>query len=141
MYPRGQQNDNGLSLTSDQAADFVKFLASEAASYNMSTGLKNAADIINDVLDVVHFSVNEQCIELGECKSFAPFIKANKPVFNIEYPKGAPDELSVQFVDEICSLKGNATGSEGFSKVIKKMNLDGWVQYCDGKKYTTSILG
>ncbi|OAQ58359.2 endo alpha-1,4 polygalactosaminidase precursor [Pochonia chlamydosporia 170] len=130
----GYKNNNGLGLTSAQAADFVKFLASEAASYNMSTGLKNAADIIDDVLSVVQFSVNEQCIELAECESFARFIKAKKPVFNIEYPKGAPDGLTVQTVDEICSLKGNATGSDGFSKVIKKMNLDGWVQYCDGKR-------
>lgn len=106
----------------------------------MSTGLKNAADIIDDVLSVVQFSVNEQCIELAECESFARFIKAKKPVFNIEYPKGAPDGLTVQTVDEICSLKGNATVSDGFSKVIKKMNLDGWVQYCDGKRYTTSTI-
>ncbi|POR39124.1 Uncharacterized protein TPAR_00684 [Tolypocladium paradoxum] len=135
----GYQNDNGLGLTSDAAADYVKFLAKEAASYNMSTGLKNAADIVEDVLDVVQFSVNEQCIELAECESFAPFIKAKKPVFNIEYPQGAPDGLSVQVTDDICSRKGNATGTDGFSTVIKKMNLDGWVQYCDGNRYTTPI--
>ncbi|KND91102.1 hypothetical protein TOPH_04287, partial [Tolypocladium ophioglossoides CBS 100239] len=122
----GYQNDNGLGLTADDAADFVKFLAHEAASYNMSTGLKNAAGIIKDVLDVVQFSVNEQCIELAECETFAPFIKANKPVFNIEYPKGAPDGLSTQAADDICSHQGKAKGSDGFSTVIKKMNLDGW---------------
>ncbi|KYK60817.1 endo alpha-1,4 polygalactosaminidase precursor [Drechmeria coniospora] len=135
----GFQNENGLGLTANDAADFVKFLAGEAASYNMSTGLKNAADIIDDVLDVVHFSVNEQCIEMAECPSFAPFIKAGKPVFNIEYPEGAPDDLSAQVTTNICSHRGNAAGTEGFSTVIKKMNLDGWVEYCDGNKFDTPI--
>lgn len=104
----------------------------------MSTGLKNAGDIIHDVLDVISFSVNEQCIEYGECDTFAAFITADKPVFNIEYPDSAPS-VKAKTKDEICSHKGKAADSEGFSTVIKKMNLDGWVEYCDGKTYTTKL--
>ncbi|KAL6921685.1 hypothetical protein ACHAPO_007018 [Fusarium lateritium] len=134
----GYQNDNGLGLTQKDSIDYVKFLAAEAAKYNMSTGLKNAGDIIKSVLPYVQFSVNEQCVEYSECEIFAAFIKAKKPVFNIEYPKGAP---KVKEADRkvICSKKGKAKGTNGFSTVIKKMNLDGWVQYCTGNIYNTPV--
>ncbi|KAM4056665.1 glycoside-hydrolase family protein [Hirsutella rhossiliensis] len=128
----GYQNDNGLNLTAQGAADFVRFLSREAASYNMSTGLKNAASIIDDVLDAVAFSVNEQCVQYGECATFAPFIKAGKPVFHIEYPKDA-----TKAEGDICSRAGKAADSDGFSTVIKKMDLDGWVEYCGGSTFTT----
>jgi hypothetical protein len=105
----------------------------------MSTGLKNAGSIIPDVLDKVAFSVNEQCVQYGECETFAAFVDADKPVFHIEYPKGAPDGVSAAKVSDICSGQGKAKGAKGFSTVIKKMNLDGWVRYCNGKTYTTKL--
>ncbi|KAH7143659.1 glycoside hydrolase superfamily [Dactylonectria macrodidyma] len=136
----GFQNDNGLNLTAADAVDFVKFLAETAASYSMSTGLKNAGDIIEDVLDYVHFSVNEQCVEYSECETFAAFIEADKPVFNIEYPAGTPGDVEASVIEEICSQSGNSTGTEGFSTVIKNMDLDGWVEYCgEDTTYTTEL--
>lgn len=117
----------------------MRFLSDQANSYNMSIGLKNSKHIIKDVLDFVDFSVNEQCIQYSECEAFAAFIKADKPVFNIEYPSGTPDNVSSKVTDEICSHQGNATGTEDFSTVIKTMDLDGWVEYCDGKTYTTEL--
>ncbi|KAF4979820.1 hypothetical protein FZEAL_4036 [Fusarium zealandicum] len=134
----GYQNDNGLGLTQADSISYVKFLSAEAAKYNMSTGLKNAGDIIESVLPYVAFSVNEQCVNYEECETFAAFIKAGKPVFNIEYPKGAP---KVKDTDRktICSQKGKAAGTKGFSIVIKNLNLDGWVMYCTGKKYETVL--
>jgi len=52
-----QQTNNGLDLTA--AIDYVKFLSTEAAKYNLAIGLKNAGDIIGDVLKHVDFAVNE----------------------------------------------------------------------------------
>ena len=124
-----------MELTSDDAIDFVKFLSSEAAKYNMSIGLKNAGDIIESVLDDVDFSVNEQCNEYDECDVFSQFIEAGKPVFHIEYPDGAGDDVSTADADSICS----ADGSSDFSTVIKTMDLDGWVQYCDGDVFDTEM--
>ncbi|RSH76794.1 uncharacterized protein EHS24_005372 [Apiotrichum porosum] len=132
----GYENNNGLRLSSQDAVNFVKFLADEARKYNIATGLKNAGYIIHKVLDSVHFSVNEQCVEFSECKTFAPFIKAGKPVFHIEYPEGAPSVSSSERT-QICSATGAATGTDKFSTVLKKMNLDGWVQYCTGQSVTT----
>ncbi|CRK15894.1 hypothetical protein BN1723_017445, partial [Verticillium longisporum] len=80
----------------------------------MSTGLKNAGSIIPDVLEDVHFSVNEQCVQFSECETFAPFIKDNKPVFHIEYPKDAPS-VSSAASKRVCTPSGEAAGTDGFS--------------------------
>ncbi|KAH6983619.1 glycoside hydrolase superfamily [Ilyonectria sp. MPI-CAGE-AT-0026] len=136
----GFQNDNGLDLTAEDAIDFVKFLSETASSYNMSTGLKNAVDIIADVLEHVHFAVNEQCVEYSECEAYTAFIKADKPVFHIEYPAGTPNKVSTSAIEEICSHSGKAAGTKSFSTVIKKMDLDGWVEYCGQKEtYSTEL--
>ena len=111
----------------------MNFLSNIAVPLNLTLGLKNAGDIIPDVLPIVHFSVNEQCVEEDECDTFHAFIDAGKPVFHIEYPNGAgaSDGLKDNVVQKYCDDKGNAQGSGGFSTVLKKMELDGWVEYCD----------
>ncbi|RTE85083.1 hypothetical protein BHE90_000330 [Fusarium euwallaceae] len=125
----GYQADNGLGLTEADTISYVKFLSKEAAKYRMTTGMKNGGSITKQVLPYVGFCINESCIQYSECDLYAPYIKAGKPVFNIEYPAGAPN---VKAADKrrICSVTGAAKGSNGFSKVIKKMNLDTWVAYC-----------
>lgn len=105
----------------------------------MATGLKNAGGIISKVIDQVQFSVNEQCVQLAECDVYAPFIKAKKPVFHIEYPDSAGEQLSTKIVNDNCAHKGAAAGSEGFSTVLKKMELDGWVEFCNAKIFNTTI--
>ncbi|KAK3202029.1 hypothetical protein GRF29_164g1474577 [Pseudopithomyces chartarum] len=85
----GFQNKNGLSLTASDSISFMSFLSNITAPLNLSLGLKNAGDIIPSVLPLVHFSVNEQCVDESECETFAPFIEDGKPVFHIEYPDGA----------------------------------------------------
>lgn len=140
LTPLAQDNDNGLGLTEDDSIDFMKFLAQEAASYGMMTGLKNAGAIIDDVIDYVQFSVNEQCVQYDECSDFTAFPDAGKPVFHIEYPAGDGDTQTTSFntstVSTYCNI-GVSSGENGFNTAIKYMNLSGWIQYCDGKTYTT----
>ncbi|PSR76991.1 hypothetical protein BD289DRAFT_445978 [Coniella lustricola] len=118
----------------------MKFLATTAASRGLMTGLKNAAGIIDDVLDYVQFSVNEQCVEYDECDTFEGFSNASKPVFHIEYPAGDADTTISTFnqttVNKYCDI-GIDSGADAFNTVIKYMNLSGWVQYCDDRTYVT----
>jgi hypothetical protein len=136
----GYDNDNGLDLTEQDSIDFMRFLAKQAADKGMITGLKNAAAIIDSVIDVVHFSVNEQCVQYDECADFAAFPANNKPVFNIEYPAGDGTTdvkaFAANTVSKSCD-KGTSNNGEGFNTVLKYMNLSGWVQYCNGDTYTT----
>lgn len=140
----GFSNDNGVGLTKAGAVDYIKFLSTEAAKHGMSIGLKNSGDIIDDVLDFVDFSVNEQCAQYSECATFAKFIQAGKPVFHIEYPnekssrRAKKRDLSPA-AKKTCKSMQSAP-LKGFSTVIKNMDLGGWVQYCDGKTFDTKTL-
>ncbi|KAM0270667.1 hypothetical protein ACHAQH_009336 [Verticillium albo-atrum] len=129
----GYSNNNGIGLKKADTIDFVKFLSREARKYGLGIGLKNAGEIIPDVINSVDFQTNEQCVKYNEGETFQAFIKAGKAVFHIEYPDGAPGSVSSKARSTIYA----APGTEGFSTLIKTMDLDGWVQMRDGKQYTT----
>jgi len=118
----GYANTNGISLTEDSAVDYMTFLADAAHSRGMSIGLKNAAGLVEKLLPIMEFHVNEQCVQYGECQKFQPFIDAGKPVFHIEYPDGAPNVAA--------DVKAKDCGVTGFSSVMKKINLDSWIDSC-----------
>ncbi|KAL8766879.1 MAG: hypothetical protein Q9209_006475 [Squamulea sp. 1 TL-2023] len=112
-------NDNGLGLTTEDAEDYVKFLANEAHDRNLSIGLKNAGEIIPQVEPQMQWSVNEQCVEHNdECGTFQAFINNGKPVFHIEYPRNAPNITDED--KKIC----NKPSVDGFSTLLKKLELD-----------------
>jgi len=136
----GYQNDNGWSLTSDDSVEFLEFLVGKASELNLAVGLKNAGDIISDVLPLVQFAVNEQCAQFDNCSPFRPFIKAGKPVFHIEYPHGAPSNVSAAESTDACTSVGSSVGSIHFSTIMKSSKLDGWAQYCDGAKANTNVF-
>ena len=121
----GYDNDNGLDLTQDDAISYVSFLADAAHGRNLSVGLKNAASIIPSVISKMEWSVNEQCVENNECDQFQPFIGAGKPVFHIEYPKQGP-QTAVSQKTSLCS----GPSTQGFSTVLKNLNLDDWSDNC-----------
>ena len=101
----------------------------------MGIGLKNSARLVQYVLPAVEFAVNEQCVQYSECARFAPFIDDGKPVFHIEYPEETTRSVAANY----CRKDGAAEGTDGFSTVIKNLNLDGWVKYCDGDVETTPL--
>jgi len=125
-------------LTQQEAINYMDFLSCQAASYNMSIGLKNAGEIIQGVMNVVQFSIAESCVQYSECTTYDPFIQAGKPVFSIQYPPGAPSILAAT-LSNTCATTGPGTGSANFSTVLKKQNLDGWVEYCDGSIGNTPL--
>jgi len=135
-----KNNDNGLNLTQDNTLSYMHYLSEVATSHNMSIGLKNAGEVLSNLTTVVHFSVIEQCVQYSECASFAPMIAAGKPVFHIEYPKGAPSGISEKIATNMCADTGDASGSQWFSTVLKGMDLDGWVEYCDQATATTGMI-
>ncbi|KXL47965.1 glycoside hydrolase family 114 protein, partial [Acidomyces richmondensis BFW] len=118
----------GFNLTAADAVNYVKFLAAEAHARGMGAGLKNAEAIIPHVLADVDFQVNEQCLQYQECGESRPFIDAGKPVFEIEYTKKNSDKPSKdsRWVQRICT----APSRNGFSTLIKHMNLGSWGIAC-----------
>ncbi|KAL5117247.1 hypothetical protein ACEQ8H_004806 [Pleosporales sp. CAS-2024a] len=139
----GYENNNGLGLTTNDSIHYMQYLSSVARPLNLTLGLKNGGKIISAVLPLVDFSVNEQCVQYSECDSFHAFIDAGKPVFHIEYPDGngnmAQNTDLHGFNQDTQNKFCDAKGSSGFSTVLKKMNLDGWVQYCHGQVQETGV--
>ncbi|KAK5069128.1 hypothetical protein LTR64_008464 [Lithohypha guttulata] len=122
-------NDNGLDLTQADAIDYSQFLADEAHQRGLSIGLKNALEIVPEVVDTMQWSVNEQCVEYNECNALSPFIQQNKPVFHVEYPKGdVNDDRSVSM--DARAKACEALGESNFSTIIKNTDLDEWIETC-----------
>lgn len=128
----GYNNDNGLGLTQANSIDYVQFLADGAHQRNLSIGLKNAAEIVSGVINIMQWSVNEQCIQHNECDTFAPFIAQGKPVFHVEYPKGSDANNNIAVSGDARNKICDASSAAGFSTIIKKINLDSWTETCSG---------
>ncbi|KAL4810196.1 glycoside hydrolase superfamily [Aspergillus unguis] len=126
----GYDNDNGLGLSEDDTVDYMEFLARESRKRGLSIGLKNAGAVIPRVIGDMQWSVNEQCAEYDECDTYAAFVKAGKPVFHIEYPKGDTTNNEVEVTGARKTNACDFEDSARFSTVIKNMDLDNWVQEC-----------
>lgn len=74
--------------------------------------------------------MQEQCIQYSEYDFYRPFIDQGKPVFHVEYPKGAAtnNNASIAMSQKI-SICGDER-AKGFSTVIKNMDLDQWIETC-----------
>jgi Glycoside-hydrolase family GH114 len=119
--------------------------------------------MLNDVSSDIQFAVNEECLATRNCDQYATFIsprrqgwgrnsrqKLGKPVFHIEYTdeskKGGPVKRNVSSAavaglsrtERRQCLERNRLGKL-FSTTIKRVNLDGWVLYCDGVTVDTSL--
>ena len=81
------QNDSGFPLSSQDQISFNSSIATEAHNRGLSVGLKNALDIIPDLVDEFNFAVNEQCFQFKECSALQPFITQGKAVFQAEYKR------------------------------------------------------
>ena len=114
----GFLNDTGFPLTYGDQLRYNIWLANTAHEHGLSIGLKNDMDQIPDLLIHFDWALNEQCFEFQECETLLPFIKAGKPVFNVEYGLDT---------DDFCT---QATAFN-FNAIKKNLNLDAWREPCD----------
>jgi len=80
-------NDNGFALTSDDQVNYNQAIAAEAHNRGLLVGLKNALDIIPQLVDDFDFAVNEECLQFEECDKYGPFVLQSKAVFAVDYSK------------------------------------------------------
>ncbi len=113
----GFDNDNGLGLTAKDALDYNRFLATESHARGLSIGLKNSLSLASMLVSSFDWALNEECLQYDECDSLEPFIEAGKAVFHCEYGKSA---------NGICGA-----APEGFSTIVKNLDLDVYRLACD----------
>jgi hypothetical protein len=119
-------------ITAAQQVTYNKWLASEAHSRGLGVGLKNALDLIPQLLSDFDFAVNEQCYAYSnECSTYeTTFLSQNKAVFNQEYSYPATNDSGTN--DGIITQTSYTTSacpyfrSKGISSLWKNgLNLNG----------------
>jgi hypothetical protein len=112
-------NDSGFPLSASDQIAFNRFIASEAHTRKLSVGLKNDLGQIAQLVTSFDWALDEQCMEFDECDELAPFIKAQKPVFHVEYG----DE---SLRDGVCT----SANGRNFDTLIKHLALDAFRISC-----------
>ena len=85
----GYTNITGFPLSAADQITYNTWLATEAHNRNLSIGLRNDLNQVNELLHHFDWAINEECFLYNECELLLPFISAGKAVFNIEY-QGSP---------------------------------------------------
>ncbi len=106
------ENINGLDIRYDDQLYYNRLLANEAHKRNLSIGLKNDLEQIEELVDFFDFAINEQCFEFEECDFLEPFTEQSKAVFGVEY--GLEPE---EFCDE--------ANEKNLSWLVMDVELDG----------------
>ena len=80
-----------FNMTLDESIAYVRWLTNEAHSRGLGIGLKNAEEMVPDVVDEVDWMLVEDCFFDSWCMAATAFIDADKPVFMAEYDELVPD--------------------------------------------------
>ncbi len=118
----GYTNNTGFALTANDQIHYNLWLSNQANARGLSIGLKNDVGQISTLEPFFDWALNEQCLEFNECDTLQPFIAANKAVFGVEYltADNIPDTSAVCIT----------TDAKKYSWLIKKPELDSWVDSC-----------
>ena len=119
----GYINNSGFNLTATDQLTFNRLIANEAHLRNLSVGLKNDLDQINELVDYYDFAVNEECFEYFECDVLDVFINDGKPVLNAEYKQEYVNDETARNI--LCSNSLNRQ----FSTLILPLDLDDSFRY------------
>jgi len=96
-YESRDENGNVINIGTnfkmslEESTAYVLWLAREAHSRGLSIGLKNAEEMVYDVVGEVDWMLVEDCYYDSWCEYATPFIDADKPVFMAEYDDLVPD--------------------------------------------------
>jgi len=113
-------NATGFRLTYADQLGYARWLSEEAHGRGMAIGMKNAADMVPDALELFDFAILEDYYYYGWCDQMLPFIAQGKPVFAAEYT-----DMQVDF-EAACAYGW----SHQFSFILKNRGLDVFRKAC-----------
>jgi hypothetical protein len=117
----GYANNSGFPLTAQDQLRYNRWLAGAAHARGLSIGLKNDLDQVKDLVGQFDWALNEQCFQYKECGLLAPFTKAGKAVFVVEY-----NLATTEFCEQAVTL--------GFNAMKKNLSLDAFRAACASPK-------
>ena len=92
-------DSTGFPLTMADEVTFMTEVADVIHGLGMAWFLKNGINgdsFISDMEPLADGTVNEQCWQYDECSALAPFVRAGKPVLNVEYADEAEATICPQ---------------------------------------------
>ena len=113
----GYANETGFPLTPGDQRRYDEALAELAHAHGLSVGLKNTAELVEQLQPSFDFAVVEECVRYEESGMYAPFTATGKAVFHVEY---AGD------LTEVCAPQEEY----GFSSIKKDLALGSDLQSC-----------
>jgi hypothetical protein len=113
----GYANRTGFDLRPADQLRFNRRLARLARATGLAIGLKNDLGQVAALEPHFDFAVNEECFRYDECGRLAPFRRAGKPIFHVEYDVPA---------ERFC---GRAR-RYGLTSMLKRPHLDAWRRPC-----------
>jgi hypothetical protein len=116
----GGANDTGFPLTEADGVAYAKWLADEVHARGMSIGQKNASSITASIEASYDWALTEDCYKDGWCNDMKSYSDHGKAMFMCEYT-----DTNVDFA-AACS----AGKAQKFSPILKKRELDSWVEFC-----------
>ncbi|OED44356.1 hypothetical protein AB833_01735 [Chromatiales bacterium (ex Bugula neritina AB1)] len=120
----GHVNNTGFSLTRQDVIRFIRWLADESHARGMAFSLKNASDVVMDVIGNIDMIQMESCHHWRFCDDAAEVVSAyKKPVFMVEY------EGITRDFNDAC----NTASTLGYSAIYRNLQLtgDGIYRTCD----------
>jgi hypothetical protein len=110
---------SGFPLTAADAVDYARVLAKAAHARGLGAGLGGAGSLASDVVGDYEWALAESCVAAGGCDAFAPFGRAGKVVFGVEF--GTESDAAT-----ICP----AARTAGLNALIKNRSFDAFRVPC-----------
>ncbi len=81
----GYANRTGFAITPADQLRYDRALAALAHRDHLAAGLKNDRGQVAALASSFDFAVDEQCVAYHECARLAPFVRAHRAVYDVEY--------------------------------------------------------
>ena len=128
-----EANETGLDIDAADQVRFARILANEARSRGLHVALKNAPDLVPELVAWFDLSIVEECFEFDECEAYLPMVRAGRPVFVAEYRLFDADgnPLPVDSVEGRAALCAKADALD-VRALLLPVELDGSFRFaCD----------
>jgi len=111
----GYAHRTGFPLTAKDQLAYVRWLAAEARTRGLASGLMNTLELVPELVGEFDFELAEGCFDAERCAALTAFRKRDKPAIVIEYTNvrrkmdadcAAAQELDLQVVFKTKSLNG-----------------------------------
>jgi hypothetical protein len=116
----GYTNATGFPLSAEDQLAYNRWLAGAAHARELAIGLKNDPAQATELAPDFDWITTESCFAQGWCEELAPFLAADKPVFDIEYTDN--DMRTDEFCPKAAEL--------GIDAILKHRELDSWRETC-----------